>query len=232
MAEKSVEICKLYAESQKLYEQDGTMTVSTDEKTGIQALERLAATKPMQQKRVEAREFEYKRHGTQALIATFNVVKGDIIAPTIGDTRREDDFVKHIEAVVATKPATTTWRFALDQLNTHKSASLVESVAKLCGITTDLGVKGESGILHNMQTRMEFLADPTHRIRFVFTPVHASWLNQVEIWFGILAKKLLNRGNFTSKQDLNDKIAAFIDFFNKTMAKPFKWTYKGKILTA
>jgi DDE superfamily endonuclease len=232
MAEKSVAICNLYAEAQEKYEKEGVMTVSCDEKTGIQALERMADTKPMQQGRVEAREFEYERHGTQALIATFNVVKGTIIAPSIGDTRTEQDFVQHIRGVVATETPTTVWRFAVDQLNTHKSASLVEFVAEQCGITDDLGLKGESGILHNMATRMAFLSDPTHRIRFVYTPAHASWLNQIEMWFGILAKKMLNRGNFTSKQDLNDKITAFITYFNQTMAKPFKWTYKGKILTA
>ena len=119
----------------------------------------------------------------------------------------------------------------VDQLNTHQSETLVRLVATLCGITDCLGVKGKSGVLESMATRRAFLEDATHRVRFVYTPRHASWLNQVEIWFSILARKVLKRGNFTSTQDLQDKLLAFIDYFNSTMAKAFKWTYKGKPLT-
>lgn len=206
--------------------------VSTDEKTGIQALEReITQMKPGQ---CERQDNSYDRHGTQCLIANFEVATGKIIAPTIGDTRTEEDFVAHIEQTIDTDPE-GEWIFILDNLNTHRSEGLVNLVSKRCifkGSMPDLGEKGISGILKNMETRSAFLSDPSHRIRFIYTPKHASWLNQVEIWFSILVKRLLKRLSVKSTDELKDKISKFIEFFNKTMAKPFKWTYKGKVLSA
>lgn len=178
----------------------------------------------------EAVEFEYQRHGTQALIANFEVATGKIISPTVGDTRTEADFTAHIINTVNTAPE-DKWVFISDQLNTHKSASLVETIAKLCNIDKELGEKGKTGILQNMDSRAAFLQDESHRIRFVYTPKHCSWLNQVEIWFGILTRRLLKRKQFKSTAELKQGILAFIDFFNETLAKPFRWTYIGKPLT-
>lgn len=206
--------------------------MSTDEKTGIQALEREITQMKLGQ--CERQDNSYERHGTQCLIANFEVATGKIIAPTIGDTRTEEDFVTHIEQTVDTDPE-GEWVFILDNLNTHRSEGLVNLVSKRCIFKDDmpdLGEKGISGILKNMETRSAFLSDPSHRIRFIYTPKHASWLNQVEIWFSILVKRLLKRLSVKSTDELKDKISKFIEFFNKTMAKPFKWTYKGKVLSA
>jgi hypothetical protein len=179
--------------------------------------------------KVELREFEYIRHGTQTLIANFEVAQGKLIAPSIGPTRTEKDFATHIQRTVDTDPE-AEWVFVVDQLNTHKSESLVCLVARLCNIDQDLGIKGKSGILKSMDTRSEFLRDQSHRVRFVYTPKHTSWLNQIEIWFSILVRRLLKRASFVSTEELSERILAFIDYFNNTMAKPFKWTYAGRPL--
>lgn len=200
-----------------------------DEKTGIQALERIAATKPMRQGQEERREFEYKRHGTQCLIGNFEVATGQVIAPTVQATRTEEDFVDHIARTVATDPE-ASWIFVADNLTIHCTESLVQFVAQACGIAADLGKKGRRGILKSVATRKVFLMDPSHRIRFVYVPKHTSWLNQIEIWFSILVRRVLKRGNFKSVADLRDKILAFIDYFNRTLARPFKWTFTGRPL--
>jgi len=205
--------------------------VSTDELTGVQALERKHPGLPLAQGKVERREFEYVRHGTRSFILSRDVVTGQLLAPACGPTRTEADFLAHLQAVVATQPKATRWHVVCDQLNTHRSESLVRWVAELSGLKEDLGVKGERGILASMVTRAAFLSDPSHQVVFHYTPKHSSWLNQIEIWLSILVRKLLKRGSFTSVENLQAKVFAFIDYYNRTMAKPFKWTYQGKALT-
>jgi transposase len=223
-------VCDLYAQAPELHQQ-GVSVVCTDEKTGIQALERKHPTKPMKPGLIERREFEYIRHGTLCLIGNFEVATGQLVASTLGPTRTEDDFVAHIEQTIATNPA-GEWVFVVDQLNTHQSEGLVRLVARECGIDENsLGKKGQSGILKSMRTRKTFLESESHRIRFVYTPKHTSWLNQIEMWFSILVRKLLKRASFDSLDDLQQRILKFIDYFNQTMAKPFNWTYTGRPLT-
>jgi hypothetical protein len=197
----------------------------------MQALERENETKPSAPGLIERLEFEYIRHGTLCLTANFDVVTGRVISPTVGPTRAEVDLVKHISQTVETDPL-AGWVFVMDQLSTHTSAGLVKLVALRCDITEDLGLKGKSGVLKSKKTRRAFLEDPSHRIRFVYTPRHCSWLNQVEIWFSILARRLLKRSSFTSLEDLRKRTLAFIKYFNRVLSKPFRWTYTGRPLRA
>lgn len=164
------------------------------------------------------------------MIASFEVGSGQVHGNLL-PTRTSEDFLTFIRGRVETDPK-GQWIFIMDQLNTHKSPEMVKWIAEQCDITGDLGIERKRGILESMKSRQTFLSDETHRIRFVYTPKHSSWLNQIEIWFSILSKRLLKRLSTSSLDELCTKINDFISFFNETMAKPFKWTYEGKVLNA
>ena len=228
---KVADINGTYTQAPELATQ-GQHTESVDEMTGVQALERKHPDVPLSPGKVELREFEYKRHGTLSFTCNFDVARGQLVACTASKTRTEKDYVEHIQRRVESDPLATKWKFVNDNLNTHMSASLVRYVAQESGLVIDLGVKGKSGILKSKVSRAAFLSDPSHKITFYYTPKHASWMNQIEIWFSILVRKVLKRGNFTAVDDLKRKVLAFIEYYNRTMAKPFKWTYQGKPLKA
>jgi putative transposase len=232
--EKIEEDCVLYLKAAERAK-NGERTISTDEMTGVQAIERKQPDLPMQPAspglpngRVLYREHEYIRHGTLTWFINLDVATGKVIEPSYGPTRNETDAAFHLKKLVESDPKATKWRLIMDNLNTHQSETLVRWVAQMEGVTEqELGVKGKSGILTSMQTRAAFLHDERHFVVFYYTPKHASWMNQVEIWLSILVRKLLKRGNFTSLDDFRDKILAFIAYYNSTMAKPIKWTYTG-----
>ena len=228
---KVEDICEVYELALERAER-GELTFSLDEMTSIQALKRKTPDIPMKPRRSEKVEFEYIRHGNQTLIASFNVASGHIVQADVGDSRTEEDLDAHLRVLLVQHPDASKTHIVMDCLNTHQSEALVRIVAELEAQPSELGEKGKCGILKSMATRAAFVRESAHHLVVHFTPKHCSWLNQIEIWFSILVRKLLRRSSFTSKAQLKTHILEFIEYFNRTLAKPFKWTYKGKPLTA
>ena len=202
--------------------------ISIDEKTGIQALERFIAQAPNSKGGHQRKEFEYIRHGTTTLIAANNVENGQLINHYLGPTRDEITYADFVKQTVSKLPEMDQIIILSDQLNTHVCESLVNWIAQEEEYQMDqIGIKGNSGILKNQQTRRAFLERPHHRIRFIYTPKHCSWLNPIENWFAKLQRQLIKNGNFSSVKELENKIEAYIAYYNAGLARPLNWTFKG-----
>ena len=221
-------VCQTYLDAPQRYQESNAHTVCVDEMTGLQANERRAETKLPKPGQKAKEEHQYTRHGAVCVTATWHVVVGQLLEPTISETRDNQDFAEHIEQTIALDPS-AGWIFVLDNLNTHCGEPLVRLVAAHLGIDpATLGEAKKVGILKSMTSRRKFLSDLRHRIRFVYLPKHSSWLNQIEIIFGIVNRRVMRRGSFTSKLDLVEKLRRFMDYFNKTIAQPMNWTYTGR----
>ena len=217
---RALEICGVYLEAFRL-RQGGELVVSVDEKTGIQALQRLHETLPVQAGRIERREFEYVRHGTRCLIGSLVVPTGEIIG-SVTEHRGRWDFVRHLRDVVERFPEVKRFHWVMDNLNTHWTFELCRYLAKDGGCwTTDLPLK-------TGRQRRAFLSGGCARHVVHFTPKHGSWLNQIEIWFGVLSRRVLRRGDFASVEDLTRKILEYMAYYNRHFAHPYEWTYTGQ----
>ncbi len=217
---KMYDIVELYLNALQMHER-GDILLSVDEKTSIQALKRKYPHKPMTPGRIELIEHEYKRHGTCCLTAGLEVATGEVIG-LLTPNRPAEVFAEFIQWICQMYAESHSIHIVLDNLNTHYHALTCQVVADFCSCKT--------GPVDTGRQRRDFLTDPSKRVVFHFTPSHASWLNQIEIWFSTLVRKVIRRGDFSSVDDLQDKIIRFIEYYNANLAKPYKWTYTGKPL--
>jgi hypothetical protein len=221
---KALHIARLYLDAPRLY-QHGELVLCVDEKTSIQALERKYPGRPMAAGRPERREFEYIRHGTRCLIASLVVPTGRILGD-VSARRASRDFCRHLRQTAAQFPDAKRFHWVMDNLNTHWNLALCRCIARLSGVPF------EPKKLRTGAQRRAFLTDPEHKHVLHYTPKHGSWLNQIEIWFGVLQRRVIRRGNFCSKADLTRRILAYIAYYNENLAHPYRWTYTGQPLAA
>jgi len=216
---KAREICQLYVKAPVMYQQ-GRLLICCDEKTGMQALGRPDPTQPAQPGKPEKRENDYIRYGTRTLITSFVVATGEVIGD-LGATRTSVDFAAHLGHVAGRFSEFPGCDWVMDNLNTHWSLDVCRVMAALCDVPF------EEGELRTGQQRLAFLTDPSHKHVFHFTPTHGSWLNQVELWFSVMGRRFLKRGDFSSMADFEARLLAYLDDYNRNYAHPYRWTYTG-----
>jgi hypothetical protein len=219
---KAQEICQLYLDAPRSFA-DGRLVLSSDEKTGMQILQRKYPTRPARPGQIEKREFEYIRHGTRALLTTFCVPTGRVVWD-LGRTRTSTDWVRHLDHVAAQFPLMKRFDWVVDNLNTHWSLDVCRWVADRGGMPCD----GKA--LQTGRQRREFLRDPGHKHVFHFTPTHGSWLNQVELFFSVLSRRFSRRGDFANAAAFEDRLHTWLATYNRDHAHPYRWTYTGEPL--
>src|SRR6185369_13639531 len=154
------------------------------------------------------------------------VVPTGLVIGSVTEQRGTWDFVRHIRDVVEQFPEVTRFHWVMDNLNTHYTVKLCQYLGRLSGVWE------ARPPLRTGAQRRSFLTDPSHRHVVHYTPKHGSWLNQVEIWFGVLCRRLLRRGEFRSVAELAERILAFIAHYDRHQAHPYEWTYTGKPLVS
>jgi hypothetical protein len=216
---RAKQICQLYLDAPLLW-QMGELVISTDEKTGILIRRRKHPSKPIRPGLPRRREHEYVRLGSTHLSASFCVPTGQV-AYGLTRTHNGGDFCAHLRHAVEEMPEALRYHWVLDNNRTHSTPGVCAVVAELSGLQLP------EGGLNTAKARRQWLSDPEHKHVFHFTPVHGSWLNQVEMFFSVLTRKLLKRDDFASAEAFAQRLLQWLDYYNREWAHPYKWTYAG-----
>ncbi len=228
---KQVRKCSRLLQNIESYYQKGIQIISIDEKSGIQILKPHYKDKEAQMELNPKREVFYQRLGRLDLIQATNLYTGELFNPFIEQRHRETEFVQALESCINEQLAQTPEDEIIilcDNFPTHKSEGVVRLIARyLKERSENLGMKGIYGILKDKKSREEFLIDESHRIRFVFTPRHASWLNPIECYFSILNRHLLDKLFPESVPQAKETIEFYSSWYNEHFARPFSFKFSG-----
>jgi putative transposase len=215
----SQDICRLYLDAPRLH-QAGEAVICTDEKTGILIRRRKYETRPCAPGRPRQVEHEYVRLGSRHLSVSFQVATGQA-AYDLTQTHNGEDFARHLRHAVEEMPEASRYHWVLDNNRTHSTPGVCWAVAELSGLAFDLEEHATA------KARRAWLSDPCHKHVFHFTPVHGSWLNQAELFFSVVSRKLLARDDFASAEAFVQGVGEWMDYHNKELAHPYGWTYAG-----